>query len=429
MKFVSYLRFISIYNRSYIFIFYKKHINSLIFLVVALLFVSPIHAFELSGVVGLENLGFLEAPLNNQQHSNYLSGVIEPKLTHEWDDSKQMFTFEPFYRYSQYDNRRTHFDIRELNWLNISDTWELRVGISRVFWGTAESEHLVNIVNQTDLVEDLTMEEKLGQPMVNLSLIRDWGTLNLFVLPGFRERTFSGSQGRFNFNPPLDVENSQFGAQGFKKETSYATRWSKSLGDWDLGLSHFYGTSREPSIIPSTNSTGGLNFVPQYPIIHQGGLDLQVTKERWLWKLESIIRSGQGPSYNASVGGLEYSFYGVFDSKVDVGLITEYMYDSRGTRAITLLNQPNQLIFFQDDFMTGVRVNFNDEQSSEALASGTFDRTTGEKFYGLTIKRRLVDNIKMLFEMRFYNNNASINDATYFLRRDNYIRSELNYYF
>ena len=69
---------------------------------------------------------------------------------------------------------------------------ELLVGINKVFWGVTESVHLVDIVNQTDLVEDLDQEDKLGQPMVNLALQHDWGLLNIYLLPYFRERTFPG---------------------------------------------------------------------------------------------------------------------------------------------------------------------------------------------------------------------------------------------
>ena len=35
--------------------------------------------------------------------------------------------------------------------------------------------------NQTDGVEDIDSEDKLGQPMVNLTLERDWGALDLYV--------------------------------------------------------------------------------------------------------------------------------------------------------------------------------------------------------------------------------------------------------
>ena len=47
-------------------------------------------------------------------------------------------------------------------------TGRLLVGAAKVFWGTAESRHLVDIINQTDAVEDIDEEDKLGQPMVKV---------------------------------------------------------------------------------------------------------------------------------------------------------------------------------------------------------------------------------------------------------------------
>ncbi len=42
---------------------------------------------------------------------------------------------------------------------------------------------------------------------------------------------------------------------------------------------------------------------PRYDLIHQGGLDLQYTQDAWLWKLEAIVREGQGGVFAAAVGG------------------------------------------------------------------------------------------------------------------------------
>ena len=54
------------------------------------------------------------------------------------------------------------------------------MGIDKVFWGVIESRHLVDYINQTDGVEDVDGEDKLGQPMINLGLQRDWGDLIFF---------------------------------------------------------------------------------------------------------------------------------------------------------------------------------------------------------------------------------------------------------
>ena len=83
------------------------------------------------------------------------------------------------------DDQRTHADLREAYWAWQDDEYELIVGVDKVFWGVAESRHLVDIINQTDLVEDLDEEDKLGQPMVNVSVQRDWGRLGFYLLPYF----------------------------------------------------------------------------------------------------------------------------------------------------------------------------------------------------------------------------------------------------
>ena len=103
---------------------------------------------EISGLVGIESLGFIHNPNDSRQHNHYLSGVFETLIYHEWDDGRQGIAFVPFLRVSQYDNRRTHFDIRELNWLKVAENWELRIGFRKEFWGVSEAQHLVDIINQ-----------------------------------------------------------------------------------------------------------------------------------------------------------------------------------------------------------------------------------------------------------------------------------------
>ncbi|MCK5925978.1 MAG: hypothetical protein KAG10_08805, partial [Methylococcales bacterium] len=196
-------------------------------------------------------------------------------------------------------------------------------------------------------------------------------------------------------------------------------RWSHSIGDWDLGFSHFYGMSREPSIQFNVDHNGKITLRPYYEMIHQTGIDVQVTKNSWLWKLESIVRSGQGKTFYAGTGGLEYSFYDVMASGLDIGLVAEYLYDSRGN------NAPSP---FQDDFLAAVRFALNDTQSTEILAGVILDRSSSSKFYSIEASRRLGDNWKAELEVRLFNN-APANDPAYLFRNDDNIRFELKYYF
>ena len=64
-----------------------------------------------------------------------------------------------------------------------------------------ESVHLVNVINQADVLEEIDGSAKLGQPMANLSWIQDWGVLDFYVMPYFREASFPGVKSRLR--PPL----------------------------------------------------------------------------------------------------------------------------------------------------------------------------------------------------------------------------------
>lgn len=86
------------------------------------------------------------------------------------------------------------------------------------FWGVAEARHLVDIINQTDEVENFDREDKLGQPMINLALINNWGTLDFFLLTGFRDRTFPGREGRLRTFPEIDVGEERYEKHGFEKK-------------------------------------------------------------------------------------------------------------------------------------------------------------------------------------------------------------------
>lgn len=379
----------------------------------------PVEAGEWSGFASLEYQGFLRLPLYPEQHRAYFSAVLQPEFYHKLENSKDSFTFVPFVRADQHDPERRHADIRELTWLKVGEDYEWRLGIRKVFWGVTESQHLVDIVNQTDLVENIDTEDKLGQPMINLALIRDWGTLNFFALPGFRERTFPGVEGRLRTSPRVDTDQASYESARGRRHVDYALRWSKSISGWDIGLSQFYGTAREPRLLPGVDSAGAPVLIPRYDLIHQTGLDMQLTAGSWLWKLEAIRRRGQGPTYSALTGGLEYTFTGVFGTSMDLGLIAEYLYDDRG------VNAPSP---FQGDVMMGLRLAVNDVQGSEVLIGVIDDRRSHARMFNLEASRRIGRQFKLSLEARAFAG-APATDPTFFWRRDDYVQVELARYF
>ena len=386
----------------------------------ALILSSSTSAGEWSGSVSAELRWFTEDALSSDQFDDLnIALAIEPEYYHEWDNGQQSFTFVPFLRLDQHDDERTHFDIRELTWQKAADDWELRVGIRKVFWGVTEFQHLVDIINQTDQVENIDDEDALGQPMINLALIRDWGTLDFFVLPGFRERTFPGRKGRLHNGVYVDTDRARYESGAEDKHIDAALRWTHTFGPWDIGLAHFYGTSRDPRFQFDKDGSGRPVLIPVYDIIHQTSLDVQYTGEEWLWKLEAIRREGQGETYTAVTGGFEYTFVGVFESAADLGIIAEYIYDDRQDDAPTP---------FENDLALGARFTLNDVQSTELLAGIVLSLDNDARFYSLEASRRLGDDFKLSLEARL---NAHIpeNDPAFSLATEDFWQLELAWFF
>ena len=382
--------------------------------------VRGVAAWEVSGVVAGEARAFFSDPVDPRQYDDFgLSAYIEPEFYTSWDDGGQRLVFTPFGRVDQRDGKRTHADIRELAWSRLEDDWELRIGFRRVFWGVTEFLHLVDIINQTDLVEDIDGEEKLGQPMVDLALMRDWGTLDFFALPYFRERTFPGTEGRLRFELPIDAGLTQYESAAKQTHTDWAARWYQVIGDWEIGLSHFYGTSREPRLMPTFNGQE-LVLAPFYDLIHQTSLDAQMVYGDWLWKLELLRREGHGETFFAGTGGFEYTLFGILDSPADIGLITEYAYDGRSELAPP---QP-----FKNDIVLGLRLALNDAQSTQILFSYVRDLGEGSRFFNLEASRRIGDSLKLSLEGRFF---VAVDQSNplYGARDDDYARLELGWYF
>lgn len=394
------------------------------------LIAAPVHADpgEWSGRVGGQYLGFWKDPLQNEQHNNYLSVVAEPEYYKEWNNGIDSFRFQPFGRLAQHDSNWTHADLRELSYTHVADFWETTVGVSKVFWGVTEVRHLVDIVNQTDLVENQDGEDKLGQPMIKLSLVPEAGTLDLFVLPYFRDRTFPGEQGRPRL--PLVVREGDpiFDNSRKRKHTDFAARWFQFLGDWEVGLSHFYGTSREPVFVQTLKGPGNVELRPRYDVINQTGLEAQYVVGGWILKFEGIRRRGQeGGGFFAIDTGFEYTF-DPLESGLEIGALMEYLYDSRGDNLPTSFNEVLDATQFNNDIFIGTRWTFNDVQSTQILGGVVAGLKGGGNTFNLEASRRIGESWLLSLEARgvFKTDNGTLLHTQ---RKDPSIRVEFDYYF
>jgi hypothetical protein len=327
-------------------------------------------ALDLSLEAEIEHRHFPVAALHAAQHGDYSSLALIPEAYQDWDGRHQSVTVQLFGRLNQYDDERTHADVREAFYRHTTRHFEWRIGVRQVFWGALESVHLADVINQTDFVEEIDGEDKLGQPSVDFSWYSPIGTFDVHFLPTFRERTYPGEEGRLRPLLPVDTA----AARVDDEHPGYAVRYFNTFGNLDAGLYWFYGTGREPrfdtafdaceitlNALFQGNPVMGTvtceeaeeqfgdtpippeieiqevrvaienaRFVPVYDRVTQVGLDLQYVTGGLSLKAEAIHRHADDYHFSAAGAGLEYTLYDFFGSGYDLGLLAEYLYDNRG---------------------------------------------------------------------------------------------------
>ena len=329
-------------------------------------------------------------------------------------DSNHSVTINPFFRKDGIDENRDLLDIREGYWLFESDPIEVLVGVNTVFWGVSESINLVDVINQTD-AGDFSGDQKLGQPMINLKFLPEYGTFSIYLLPYFRERSFSGNEGRFRGPTEIEKDNSEFESTDALHNLDVALRYSHYFGDADFGLSYFTGTSREPLILP--NSAAGL--FPYYGQISQMGLDFQYTYVDLLFKTEVIVRDGFSETYTAAVSGFEYNFYQILDSDSDFSVLFEYQHDSRS-------KQEPQTLSDQDIF-AGYRITLNDMSDSSFLGGTIYDTSRYNSTTFLEYETRVHENFSLQVSVTEFSG-AQTSDPSYIFDSDDFVQIKLTSY-
>lgn len=374
------------------------------------------------------------------------AGTME--LFQGWDGGKQRIVGELFQRYDEHDDARTHGDVRELYYQVIEEHFEFRAGARRVYWGVTESRHLVDIVNQSDFVENIDNEDKLGQPMMNLALIREIGTIDLILMPYQRARTWPGVDGYPRLPFPVHAHEARYQATRGQRHLDAAVRYAGSFGPLDVGLAYFDGTAREPRLLPclqqGSRDTNGdpvpgtergancdlfagvptsdipdaiipalqqlglaptqqeveqtilanLVLVPYYDRLRQVSLDAQVVTGSMAWKLEALRRHQQERWTWAAVTGFEYTFGDIAGSGADIGVLAEYLYDERDEFLGVLVD---------DELFAGGRLALNDVAGVQLLAGVIASRKDFDnRLYGIEASGRLSDDWRLAAESRLF---------------------------
>jgi len=323
-----------------------------------------------------------------------------------------------FVRAAQHDSARTHWDVRQLVWTFTQESLQLRAGIDQVFWGVTEFAHLVDVVNQADVLEDPFGEIKLGQPMLSAALRQRWGTLMLLGMPLFRDRSFPDPGDPLRPAPPADLWAAHFESERGRDHFDWALRYALSTGPLDLGVSYFSGTARDPLFI-ALPAAANLEWHAFYPQISQFGLDLQLSFGEWLFKFEGVRRTSPQRQHAWSVG-LERMLASVRGSAADLTVVAEYVRDQRTPAAV-----PG---FLQDDWSIGLRLAMNDSRTTEARLGVIVDHGHGSRAWAFELSARVHQHWRVATQARIFTQVAAA-DPLRAIRDDGYLDVSVTRYF
>ncbi|WP_045461433.1 hypothetical protein [Vibrio hyugaensis] len=328
-----------------------------------------------------------------------------------WNDSGWAATFSPYVEY-EFQSEEGFINLRETNVTYAGGNIEWLLGYSVIYWGVTEVYQPVNVVNQYDGRIALGYEEKMGQPMLQARWLPDWGDVQMLLLPFHQPRQFRKPNQRRTLTKPVSDDVIYSDGEHHLDSAIRIGFWQDAL---DVGISAFYGNSREPLLIERSN-----DWQASYAQIFQLGSELQWTQDDILLKWEGTYKSGEGKDYLTLVTGFEYSVYGFSFSQGTLGLIAEYAWDNRDSHAPPTI--------YNNDVFLGVRWQANDIQDTEFLLSGLFDLEQTSPIYKLTASGRVNEHWKWVAEGYYLSSMSSSEPITY-LENDTYLSIGAEYYF
>lgn len=426
-----------------------------------------------SGQIEADLRVFPQKGLQKEQKQTFVSAAFQPRFDWHSEQQNQRIRIEPFLRGSTPDGNRTHADLREAYYQFSGQQWQLKAGVSTVFWGVTESQHLVDVINQADIVESPIGKEKLGQPMLTLGFEQAFGNIDFYLLPYFRAKEFASERERFRIAAGVDINPDSSPLPGFDLQAKYhdkkayyqsnrkenhidsAIRWSHYIDNFDFAVSLFNGTSREaiPVLYDISLADDSLTgkFASWYEQTTRLGLEAQYLHYEWAFKLEGAYHHQNSGNYIAAVTGFEYTFSDVGKNGSDIGLLVEYLWHNRDDISI---RKPTKQVLdrdlfdfldgldlfdsykipydyltpFDNDIFLGTRFSLNNVAGTQFLAGvivDADDQTVLASFEGST---RVGDSVRLA--MNIYFSKAQDKTSTFYpFRRDNMLELKANWFF
>jgi hypothetical protein len=347
-----------------------------------------------SGFAEAELAYFPEDPLFDIQSDEHLQQSVAGSIEYVQDAGPRgEVLIELLGRYDQVDDQRSYIDPQRAHVAYFGDLVSLTGGVLNETWGVLELENIVDIVNQRNIVEDFRADAKLGQPGIKLGLpIFRFGQADLYYLPFPRKRPFAGEDGRFQFALPVDDDDAFYESSADADRERWAEQWAARsqflFGDLEAAISHFYGTSRDPSFDVILDGATPVALSPDYDQINQSGVELRAIALGNILKAEAFRRTDKDPLEEAdaiygAAAGVEREFVRVFGSDMALTLFGEYYFDNRSRTGDEVA-----AVSLENDVFVGGRLAFNDLSDTQAILTSTLDVDTQATILALELQRR-----------------------------------------
>ncbi len=140
-------------------------------------------------------------------------------------------------------------NLREANRTYAAESTEWLIGYGLMYWGVMVYQP-VNILNQYDGRIALGYEEKIGQSMLQMRWLPEWGETQFLIPPFHQTRTWREPNQRRALTKPVSSDALYLDGEQPLDLASRVSFWKDGL---DIALSAFYGNRREPLLIETAS--------------------------------------------------------------------------------------------------------------------------------------------------------------------------------
>ena len=336
---------------------------------------------KIKGNIGIEYKKYFDTPSSKVDNQK----AITAELEYEYEVQNGKFFSKIEALKDNDDNNKEYIMLNELYYKYFGDSYDITIGKSIKFWGALELFNPTDVFNSKNILDDITdKDKKLGAWNITYSKFFD-NDDELSLIVKLRNETQDFVYSKSPLNTLLLPYNKEYESEKSRHRPTYYLKYSGSRDDFAKRDFSFIIQSGYDSYRDTILKSGKLK---QY--LYQADKFLTyhtIVKDSTIYKLEFAYTDVKNytkiDDYSEYGVGLEHTLYGFWKEK-DLGLLAEYYKNNINVTNIT----------YQNDLFAGVRVEFNDSDSSDIVAGVIRDFDTDKNGYTLEYNTRIKDEFK-----------------------------------